>query len=49
VGSGLYFLGYGLAILPSTFVTIKHGARRWVGAMTLVTGMHNSLVVVVAG
>lgn len=41
LGSGLYFLGYGLAILPSTFLTInlKHGARRWVGAMTLVTGL----------
>jgi MFS family permease len=39
VGSGLYFLGYGLFILPSTFITIKHGARRWVGAMTVVTGV----------
>lgn len=39
LGSGLYFLGYGLAILPSTFLTIKHGARRWVGATTLVTGV----------
>lgn len=39
VGSGLYFLGYGLFILPSTFITIKYGARRWVGAMTAATGV----------
>jgi MFS family permease len=38
VGSGLYFLGYGACILPSTFMTIKYGARRWVGCMTIITG-----------
>lgn len=38
VGSGLYFLGYGACILPSTFMTIKYGARRWVGCMTVLTG-----------
>jgi len=39
VGSGLYFLGYGLFILPSTFITIKYGARRWMGCTTFVCGL----------
>lgn len=39
VGSGLYFLGFGALILPSTFVTVKYGARRWVGAMTAAAGV----------
>lgn len=48
VGSGLFFLGYGVCILPSTFMTIKYGARRWLGAMTFlcgVVGMCHALLV----
>jgi hypothetical protein len=39
VGSGLYFLGYGLGIVPSTFATIRYGARRWLGVMTILCGV----------
>lgn len=39
IGSGMYFLGYGAAILPSTFMTLKLGAGRWMGLMTCVCGV----------
>lgn len=39
IGSGLYFLGYGVSILPSTFATIKYGARRCLGLMTFACGV----------
>ena len=48
VGSGLYFLGYGAFILPSTFMTIKYGARRWMGVMTFMCGVLGMLHALIA-
>jgi fucose permease len=37
--AGAFYLGYGVAHVPSTFLTMKLGARWWYGGMTVAWGI----------
>lgn len=39
IGGGLYYAGFGVAMLPSTFMTMRFGARLWMGSMAIVWGI----------
>lgn len=35
LGSGLFYAGYGVFMIPSTFMTMRYGARWWFGFITV--------------
>lgn len=39
IGAGAFYLGYGVAHVPSTCATMQLGARWWFGAMTIAWGI----------
>lgn len=39
IASGMFALGYGIAHLPSTFVTMRLGARWWYSSLTVAWGI----------
>uniref|UniRef100_A0A383VZ56 Major facilitator superfamily (MFS) profile domain-containing protein n=1 Tax=Tetradesmus obliquus TaxID=3088 RepID=A0A383VZ56_TETOB len=39
LASGLFFIGYGGCMLPSTFMTMRYGARAWYSAITVAWGV----------
>lgn len=39
LASGLFFIGYGGCMLPSTFMTMRYGARAWYSTITVAWGV----------
>lgn len=39
LGAGFFYLGYGVAHVPSTFLTMRIGARWWYSSITIAWGI----------
>jgi ACS family tartrate transporter-like MFS transporter len=49
IGSGIFFLGYFLAEIPSNLILSKVGARRWIGRILLTWGVISAATAFVTG